>query len=146
MLTARDIMTRDVVCVKTDTPIRTALELLVEHNISGIPVVEDDMTLVAIISERDILRLFDATGDVEGKTVSDFMTQPAVFFEEHESISDVCQCLADNHFRRVPVSSHGVLVGIVSRRDIIKNIMHTKFQSAAFNSRTCGVRQVHPER
>ena len=48
MLKARDIMSTDVFSVKKDTPIFEAVQILVEHNISGLPVVEDDMTLVVI--------------------------------------------------------------------------------------------------
>jgi len=130
MTKAKDVMTEKVVCVKEDTPIYQALELLEKHNISGIPVVEDDMTLVAIISERDVLGLFHSSEDVEGGTVGDYMTRPAVHFETEESLSDICECLADNYFRRVPVTSRGKLVGIVSRRDIIKCILQTRQQSS----------------
>ncbi len=55
----------------------------------------------------------------EGKAVNDFMTQPAISFDENESLIDVCECLTNNFFRRVPVTSKGKLVGVVSRRDII---------------------------
>ena len=130
MTKAKDVMTENVVCVKEDTPIYQALELLEKHNISGIPVVEDDMTLVAIISEIDVLGLFHSSEDLEGGTVGDYMTQPAVFFEVEESLSDICECLARNYFRRVPVTSKGKLVGIVSRRDIIKSILQTRHESA----------------
>jgi CBS domain-containing protein len=133
MLTAKDIMTKNVIYIKRDTQIYEALRSLTRHNISGIPVVEDDMTLVGIVSERDILRLFDTFENVEGKTVDDYMTQPAVFFEEQESISEISKCLANNYFRRVPVVSRGKLVGVVSRRDIIKNILQTKYQDVTAN-------------
>ena len=52
MLRAKQIMTDNPVFVKKDTPIYEAVELLVQHNISGMPVVEDDMTLVGVISEN----------------------------------------------------------------------------------------------
>lgn len=136
MITAKDVMTDDVICVKTDTPIYEVLRLLIKHNISGIPVVEDDMTLVAIVSERDVLRLWEADEDVSSKTAGDYMTQPAVSFEEHESLSEVCECLTNNYFRRVPVTSKGVLVGVVSRRDIIKNILRGGRQSTALDQET----------
>jgi len=136
MITAKDVMTEDVVFVKTDTPIYEVLGLLIKHNISGIPVVEDDMTLVAIVSERDVLRLWESNEDVAGKTAGDYMTQPAVSFEEQESLSEVCECLINNYFRRVPITSKGVLVGIVSRRDIIKNIVQRGRQSVALDRET----------
>ncbi|MFC1633425.1 HPP family protein [Planctomycetota bacterium] len=119
MLKAKDIMIQSVFYVKPNTPVHKAMEMLIEHNISGIPVVEEDMTLVGIISEKDILRFNTDLKDLINKPTSDFMTQPAIFFEENESILDVCQCLANNEFRRVPVTSSGTLVGVISRRDII---------------------------
>ena len=67
---------------------------------------------------------------MEGGTVGDYMTQPAVFFEAEESLSDMCKCLAANYFRRVPITSKGKLVGVVSRGDIIKRILQTRHQSA----------------
>jgi CBS domain-containing protein len=124
---AKDIMTRNVICVKEETPIYEAVALIAKNNITGVPVVGDDMTLVGVVSEKDVLRLFDVSReDGEGKSVSDFMTQPAVTFGESERLSDICDCLMNNHFRRVPVvSSKGKLVGIITRRDIIyEYILH----------------------
>jgi len=130
MLKAKDIMTQDVINVKKDTPIYKALELLTKHNISGIPVVGDDMILVGVLSEKDVLSLFYAHEDEKEKTVNDFMTQPAVHFDENESLLDVCDCLANNYFRRVPVTSQGKLVGIISRKDIIDYILQLRHESA----------------
>ncbi|MBA7650141.1 Hypoxic response protein 1 [subsurface metagenome] len=126
MLKAKDIMT-----VKKDAPIFEAVELLVKNEITGIPVVEDDMTLVGILTEKDVLRLFYASKEVENKTVNDFMTQPAVHFDENESLPDVCDCLMNNFFRRVPVTSKGKVVGIVSRVDILEYVLQLRREEAA---------------
>jgi CBS domain-containing protein len=123
MLKAKDIMTKDVISVKTDTPIINVLELIAEHNISGLPVVDDDMTLVGIVSEKDILRLYYDHEDEDEKSVSDFMTQPPLFFDEEEYLGDVCDFLKKNVFRRVPITSRGKLVGIISIRDVIEHIL-----------------------
>ena len=69
---AKDIMTKSVVYVKPDTSLYKAMEMLVKHNISGIPVVEDDMTLTAIISEKDILASYADFEHLIDKRVSDF--------------------------------------------------------------------------
>ncbi|MHC4572336.1 MAG: CBS domain-containing protein [Planctomycetota bacterium] len=74
--------------------------------------------------------MFYAHEDDEEKTVSDFMTQPAVHFDEDESLLDVCDCLANNYFRRVPVTSQGKLVGIISRKDVIDYILQLRRESA----------------
>ncbi len=123
MLKAKDIMTKQVVNIKKEAPIYEAIEMLAKNGIAGIPVVEDDMTLVGIVTEKDVLRLFYADEQEKNKTVKDFMTQPAVHFNEDESLSDVCNCLINNDFRRVPVTSKGKVVGIISRPDVIKHIL-----------------------
>jgi len=123
MLEAKDIMTRNVVCIKKDTPVVDAIKIMSEKNITGIPVVEDNMTLVGILSEQDVLRLFHTYEDEKDRTVNDFMTQPAVHFEEKERLLDVCYCLRDNSIRRVPITSNGKVVGVISRSDILNCIL-----------------------
>lgn len=130
MLKAKDIMTENVFSVKKDTPIYEALKLLVKYNITGIPVVRDDMILVGVLSEKDVLRLFYAHEDEEEGTVNDFMTQPAVHFDKDESLLDICDCLTNNYFRRVPVTSEGKLVGIISRKDVINYILQLRRKDA----------------
>jgi len=126
MLKVKDIMTENVISVTKDTPIFQAIEILSNNDITGIPVVEDDMTVVGILSEKDILSVLYASQENEDKVVNDFMTQPAICFERDESVMDVCVCLRENFFRRVLVTEHGKLVGIVSRKDIIKCILQAR--------------------
>ncbi len=123
MLEAKDIMTKQVVCIRKDTPIFEAIRLMADKNITGIPVIEDDLTLVGMLSEQDVLRLFHTYDDEKDRTVNDFMTQPAIHFEENEPLLDVCYCLRDNHIRRVPVTSNGKVSGVISRSDILKCIL-----------------------
>lgn len=123
MLRAKDVMSTNVISVKKDTPIFVAVRLLAENNISGLPVVEDDMTLTGLLSEKDVVELFYETEKAEGKTVGDYMTQPSVSFDENNALQNVCDFLAKNIFRRVPVTSEGKLVGIVSIRDILDSAL-----------------------
>ena len=128
--TAKDIMIKDVITVKTDTPIPEAMELVAKYDISGLPVVDDDMTLVGILSEKDMVNLLYTPANQHEKTVSDFMTQPALYFDEDESLLDVCDFLKKNVFRRVPITSKGKLVGIISIRDVIEYILQLNRESA----------------
>ena len=137
MLTAGDFMTKNVVSVKKDTPIYEALELLRKNDITGMPVIEDDMTLVGVITEKDVLRLFYADSDDQNKTVEFFMTQPAVSFGMSESLESVCDFLLVKYFRRVPVvSTKGKLVGIISRPDIIDYIIMQRQMYVQVHSET----------
>ena len=123
MRKAKDIMTREVVSTTRDTPAIEALKMLLEKKVAGMPVVEEDMTLVGIITEKDLLGLFQEGEDAKNKTVEDYMTEPAVNFDENERLYDIWRCLLDVTFRRVPVTSKGKVVGIVSRPDVLKFII-----------------------
>ena len=129
MLKAKDIMTENIISVREDTPIYEAVEVIVKHGISGMPVVTDDMALVGIVSEKDLIRLFYGK-EGENKTVGDFMTQPAVHFDEDESLLDICDFLMKNIFRRVPITSKEKLVGIISIKDILEYILELRREIA----------------
>ncbi|UCF42759.1 MAG: CBS domain-containing protein [Planctomycetota bacterium] len=129
MLKAKDIMTADVVSVKNDAPISEAISLLIENNVTGIPVVQSDLSLVGILTEKDVLKLVYTKEDVRNKLVCDLMTTPPVHFDENDSLLNVCDCLICNHFRRVPVTSKGKLVGIISRPDVIRYVSKLKRES-----------------
>jgi CBS domain-containing protein len=127
MLKAKEIMTTDVVSVTKETPIYEAMELLIKNEITGMPVVDDDMTLVGVISEKDCLRLFYADEEEKNKTVQYFMTQPAVHYNENDSLKIICDFMMINYFRRVPVTSkNGKLVGILSRPDVVAHILQLR--------------------
>ncbi len=126
MLRARDIMSRNVISVQKDAPILEAVKLLVDLNISGLPVVEDDMTLTGILSEKDVVELFYDSEQAESKTVEDYMTYPAVYFEDNNALLNICDFLAKNIFRRVPVTSDGKLVGIISIQDILNSALQLR--------------------
>ncbi len=127
MLKVKDIMTKDVISVKRKTPIYEAVEVLLENDITGMPVIEDDMTLSGVITEKDCIRLFYADEDEKNKTVEYFMTRPAVYYEEDDSFQNICDFMRSHYFRRVPViSKEGKVVGIVSRPDVLRNILNLR--------------------
>jgi len=123
MLKAKNIMVKKVITVTRDTPIFEALELMAESDVSGLPVVEYDMTLVGVVTEKDVLRLFYGNEDQKNETVNSFMSRPAVYFDENEALSAVCACLMNHSLRRVPITSKGKVVGIISRPDLIEYIL-----------------------
>ena len=132
MLKAKNVMRTDVVTVKSQTLVYEAIQELIDNNITGLPVVDDDMTVVGVISEKDMLKLlYDLEGN--GGTVADHMTETAVSFGPEDDLLDICNCFMENPFRRVPILSDGKLAGIISRADIIEYILkikqHDKVQS-----------------
>lgn len=118
----KKLMTRKIITVKKDTPIYDAIDILVENNITGLPVVDDGGHLAGILSEKDVLALLSDLGD-DSATVEKFMSTEITSFDENDDLIAICECLVNNPFRRVPILSDGKLAGIISRKDIIKFIL-----------------------
>ena len=130
IIRAKNIMKTSVIVVKKDTSINKAIAMLIKNNITGLPVVHEDMTLAGIISEKDILKfltdlnLLSLIEDLKSSSakVEDCMTKNVFSLNIDADIVEICDCLVQNNFRRVPILSEGKLVGIISRKDIIANI------------------------
>ena len=115
-------MKTNLITVKRDTPIYEAIRILVDCNITGLPVVNDDKTIAGIISEKDVLELLYENED-KPETVEQFMTEDVVTFDQDDSVADITDSFLKHHFRRVPILANGKLVGIISRKDIISYII-----------------------
>jgi len=123
MLKAKAVMTTNIITVTKETEIYKAVRLMVENNITGLPVVNDDMTLKGIVSEKDVLKLlYDYGTDGRLHKVENFMTKGVVAFNQEDTLTDITSCLLKSNFRRVPILNGGKLVGVVSRKDIIAYI------------------------
>ncbi len=101
-------------------PLRRALELLIEHGISGLPVVDEGRRLVGVLSERDLLDLFQ---EPEAKTIERLMSPCPTSFPADAPLLDVVDCLMANDFRRVFVTEGDAVVGVVSRADLMPAIL-----------------------
>ena len=122
MFPAKKVMSSDVVSVSRDTDIYEAIATMVNANVTGLPVVNPDGTLAGILSEKDVLRLLCDAEDHAGK-VEGYMTDEIVTFGEDDSLIDISDCLMKHNFRRVPILRDGKIVGIVSRRDVVRFIL-----------------------
>ena len=130
MVKIGDIMKSQVVTVEKGTPVMEAVQILVENNFTGLPVVDTKDRVIGIISEKDVLSLAirvqeqSYSPEQEELRVEDFMTKKAVTIEATESLTALCSCLMKNRFRRVPVVLNNKLVGVVTRRDVISYIFN----------------------
>jgi len=129
MVKANAIMTSSVVAVTAETDIYEAIRTMVANDVTGLPVVTDDGTLVGVVTEKDVLSLLYNVEDHPGR-VRDFMTSEVVAFEQSADVLDIAERLGDNDFRRVPILDNGKLVGIVSRKDIIRHIREQGLQAS----------------
>jgi CBS domain-containing protein len=127
---AGDIMTRDVITVTPETPVHEAITLLTGHAIASLPVVAGG-EVIGIVSEPDLLKgrlphdrtvslIPRADGPDPGRTVDDVMNEPVICLPATADAADVAQVLLDNHVRAVPIVDGSSLVGIVSRRDLLR--------------------------
>ncbi len=122
MLKARDVMTKDVITISPDATLADAIELLVAKEISGMPVVDANGKVIGIISEKDILN-FIFSGNLRNTKVKEAMSTNIISFTSDTDIDKISLCISENRIRRVPIIDEGKLVGIVSRRDIIRVVL-----------------------
>ncbi len=118
-LTVQQLMEDAVVTVSPKTTGIEIAEILSDRNFGSIPVVEDDRTLVGLVSEFDLLRAVEMDKDLRTVTAADVMTRELVAATEDMPIQDLVHLLQERHLIRAPVLRDGRLVGIVARRDVL---------------------------
>ncbi len=123
MVKAKDVMTDLLVTVSKDTSMYKVGQLLSMHNITGIPVVDEEMHIVGVITEKDMLDLYHVMQYTESRTVSSSMSRDVITFDVEDDLDDVCQCFKEHSFRRVPVTRDGKIAGVISRRDLILHML-----------------------
>jgi len=133
MLTARDIMTDRIVTIGPDAFLQEAIEVILEMQVSGLPVVDADGRLIGIITEFALLTTaYDATTACE--TVGQHMTADVLTVDADDPIRKVADQFIVHRVRRVPVLEKGRIVGFITRRDVLKAV----FESAP---QVCGVKR-----
>ena len=116
---------RLVTCHPQDTALDVANKLY-EWNCGAVPVVEEDKTLVGIVSEFDLLQLIEAEKDLGAIHVADIMTKEVVTIKEDLSFVDTLKLLQNHHLIRVPVVRGEKVIGVVARRDVLMGYIKAK--------------------
>ncbi|MBI3674867.1 MAG: CBS domain-containing protein [Rhizobiales bacterium] len=138
---AKDIMTTVVVSVPPDATIAEAVKTLLDHHISGLPVIDRSGQLAGILTEGDLMRRAELMADrrpwwlasassteqiaaayvkAHGMKVQDVMTRDVVTIDEDEPLDRIAMLLEARGIKRVPVTKSGKLVGIVSRANLLR--------------------------
>ena len=139
---AADVMTRRVLIVRPDTPVADAVRLMLQDEVSGLPVVDQGGTLAGIVTEGDFLRraelgterkrrrwlevligpnrLADEYVHTHAKKVADVMTREVVTVGPEAELDEVVAAMERHHIKRVPVVQDGKLLGIVSRVNLLR--------------------------
>ena len=129
MSKVKDIMTEEVFVVKPHAKIDEAISLLLDHRVSGLPVVDDDFQLLGVITEFDIIDLV-YQADIEESIVADYMTKEVSFLDVESSLDDAANIFCNNSIRRVPIVQEGRLVGVLSRHDLINFVREVRRSTA----------------
>ncbi|MBR1282902.1 CBS domain-containing protein [Bradyrhizobium sp. AUGA SZCCT0177] len=141
---AHQIMTKDVTTVTPHTSIQDAANIMLRCHLSGLPVVDDDGSLMGIVSESDFLRrvetgtarkrstilqFFASAGKLanefvheRGRKVEDVMTRDAITVSEQTPLSELVELMEKHGIKRLPVLSGKVLVGIVTRSNLLQAV------------------------
>ena len=139
---AADVMTHKVVSVQPDTPVAEAVRLMLQDDISGLPVIDTLGRLVGIVTEGDFLRRTETGTErqrprwlsfllgparlaqeyvhTHGQKVAEVMTSDVFSVTELTPLAKIVELLERHRIKRVPVTRDGKLVGIVSRADLLR--------------------------
>jgi len=147
-----EVMTRDPITVKAETPLREAIKILAEKRISGLPVVDDTGKLIGIISETDLMwqqtgvtppayfMIFDSViylkNPIEyerelhkalGQTVGEVMSKKTITTLPDKPLREAAKIMRDRKIHRLPVlDKSDQVVGILSLSDIIRDMAQSQ--------------------
>lgn len=114
----REIMKKDVVSLGVNDSISNALKTMIEKNIGGIPIIDDDNVVVAIVSERDFVR---TVADITtSKTIKEYMSDKVVTASPDISVGEATRTMIEKGFRRIPIVKENILLGIITASDIMR--------------------------
>ena len=118
----KDHMATEVVTLHPDMEILGAVQLLISRDISGAPVLDQHGRLIGILTERDCMRVALHAGyyGEPGGLVRDYMAPDPVIVAPDDSIVDLAERFVNEKYRRYPVVDGGRLVGVISRRDVMR--------------------------
>ena len=142
---ARDVMTQPATTLRDDAPLEQAIALMLERGISGLPVVDQYGRLLGMLTEGDLLRRVEVgTSEhhrsgwwdfirgpgrnaaeyvrTHSRRVSDLMTRNPASVSEGTPLSDVVELMESRRIKRVPVMRDDMVVGIVSRSDLLRAV------------------------
>lgn len=137
----RDVMTRQVITARPEMSLRDLALLLTEHRISGMPVLDGTGAIVGVVSEADLLAKERGPAQVHGSglawlfgmrtapdelrrhaatTVGEAMTSPPITIDHDRPLREAAALMLDSHVNRLPVTARGLLVGILTRADLVR--------------------------
>lgn len=155
-MNAAEIMTKDVISVGPETPVREIAAMMLERRISGVPVVDAGGRVLGIVSEGDLIRrpeletdrartgwlgLFLSEEDrardfvkSHGRVAREVMTKPATCVGPETPLDEVVRLMERLRVKRLPVVKNGKLAGLVTRTDLLRAMMSRRTAAPAASS------------
>jgi len=126
-MVARDIMNKIVTAAKKNTIGRDLAIKLLSGMYSGLPVVDDKGKVVGVVSEFDLLKAIKEGKKLEQVTAEDIMSKNPICVSENTPVEEIIDLMMKHNIIRVPVVRNDNLVGVISRCDILSNIVEPEF-------------------
>jgi CBS domain-containing protein len=145
MMKASEVMTRDVLTVGPQTAVAEAIRLMLDNNVSGLPVLADNGKVVGILTEGDLLRRSETGTErhrprwleilmgpgrmageyirTHGRRVEEIMTTDLISVAPDTPLDEVVSLMERRRIKRVPVLDDDALLGIVSRADLLRSLL-----------------------
>jgi len=136
---ARDIMNRRVVTVRRGTSLAVAAKVMLDHGINGLPVLDEQGTVVGMVGIRDVLRvprpshsempilkwerLEDKAAELTRTTVDQVMARRVVSVDEDSDVIEVAAIMANRGVHPIPVVRDGRLLGVIGRADVVRVLL-----------------------
>ena len=120
MIPVKEVMTRNVITFREDTPVDEVAKTLLSKHITGAPVVSGEGHVVGIVSETDVF-------SKKGKVARDIMSPRVISVTEETGIDEAARLLIGERIRRVPVIKEGKMVGLLSRSDVLDFFARTRW-------------------
>jgi CBS domain-containing protein len=120
--TVRNIMARDILSVDSETSANDAIALMAEKDVGGLVVTREGKP-AGIVTERDIIKKCGREGSYKGVEVGQIMSEPLITIKGDATIGDAAWLMSDKNIRRLLVTEKGEIKGIVTGKDIMREIL-----------------------
>jgi len=158
---ASDLMTTPIISIAPSASIGEAVNLMLRHHISGLPVITTDGALVGIVSEGDFLRRTELATErkrprwieflepgklageyalAHGRKVGEVMTDRVITVGPNSALDEIVDIMIGSHIKRLPVIDNGAVVGMVSRSDLLRALSQTLATETATPSTDTAIR------
>jgi CBS domain-containing protein len=121
----RDVMTTRLISVRTEEPLKELARILVRNRIGGVPVTDPEGHVLGIVSESDLQPTKEGAPSRPISTAADVMTKPVITLTEGDTVTQAARVLQRHRVKRAPVLRRGVLVGMITRSDLLRPYLRT---------------------